>query len=383
MLNTLCTPAIVYLVYSITQVIAKIIRQEYTPALIEIVVSVIFALLLNFLCSKNMEVVAWLIIFIPFAFMSIVIGMLLFLFNRDPETGRIFMNPNEDPSLSPEPVDVDTREVVNKLVDDAKSLFSMERTLLTQTTDNPLEKTSKTKNVAEQASPVQDTEEVTESSVDTSKYSVTLSAIPNEYQQYMINSVSKVYNYKEKTYYVFTQEKTIVVAESEGFPLTFVIGNKITNIKPTTSFDKIMKKFTDGSVASLSEDKNTIYLHRPKYNESVHLPVSKKFEIAGGVLDSAGNINEDNADASLEKIPFYFAPVTVTYVLEDNDGVYSLFYYTGSMDDVTTKIKDNTTMINVNGDPKYAFKLNLNITDSSISTENNEGFISSIKRLFM
>lgn len=383
MLNTLCTPAIVYLVYSITQVIAKIIRQEYTPALIEIVVSVIFALLLNFLCSKNMEVVAWLIIFIPFAFMSIVIGMLLFLFNRDPETGRIFMNPNEDPSLSPEPVDVDTREVVNKLVDDAKTLFSMERTLLTQTTDNPLEKTSKTKNVAEQASPVQDTEEVTESSVDTSKYSVTLTAIPDEYQQYMINPVSKVYNYKGKTHYVFTQEKTVVVAESEGFPLTFVIGDKMSNIKPTTSFDKKMKKFTDGSVASLSEDKNTIYLHRPKYNESVHLPVSKKVEIAGGVLDSAGNINEDNADASLEKIPFYFAPVTVTYVLEDNDGVYSLSYYTGSMDDVTTKIKDNTTMINVNGDPKYAFKLNLNITDSSVSTENNEGFISSLKRLFM
>jgi predicted aspartyl protease len=383
MLNTLCTPAIVYLVYSITQVIAKIIRQEYTPALIEIIVSVIFALLLNFLCSKNMEVVAWLIIFIPFAFMSIVIGMLLFLFNRDPETGRIFMNPNEDPSLSPEPVDVDTREVVNKLVDDAKTLFSMERTLLTQTTDNPLEKTSKTKNVAEQASPVQDTEEVTESSVDTSKYSVTLTAIPVEYQQYMINPVSKVYNYKGKTHYVFTQENTVVVAESEGFPLTFVIGDKMTNIKPTTSFDKIMKKFTDGSVASLSEDKNTIYLHRPKYNESVHLPVSKKIEVTGGVLDSAGNINEDNADASLEKIPFYFAPVTVTYVLEDNDGVYSLFYYTGSMDDVTTKIKDNTTMINVNGDPKYAFKLNLNITDSSVSTENNEGFISSLKRLFM
>lgn len=383
MLNTLCTPAIVYLVYSITQVIAKIIRQEYTPALIEIIVSVIFALLLNFLCSKNMEVVAWLIIFIPFAFMSIVIGMLLFLFNRDPETGRIFMNPNEDPSLSPEPVDVDTREVVNKLVDDAKSLFSMERTLLTQTTDNPLEKTSKTKNVAEQASPVQDTEEVTESSVDTSKYSVTLTAIPDEYQQYMINPVSKVYNYKGKTHYVFTQEKTVVVAESEGFPLTFVIGDKMSNIKPTTKMDKIMKKFTDGSVASLSEDKNTIYLHRPKYNESVHLPVSKKIEVMGGVLDSAGNINENNADVSLEKIPFYFAPVTVTYVLEDNDGVYSLFYYTGSMDDVTTKIKDNTTMINVNGDPKYAFKLNLNITDSSVSTENNEGFISSLKRLFM
>lgn len=383
MLNTLCTPAIVYLVYSITQVIAKIIRQEYTPALIEIVVSVIFALLLNFLCSKNMEVVAWLIIFIPFAFMSIVIGMLLFLFNRDPETGRIFMNPNEDPSLSPEPVDVDTREVVNKLVDDAKSLFSMERTLLTQTTDNPLEKTSKTKNVAEQASPVQDTEEVTESSVDTSKYSVTLTAIPDEYQQYMINPVSKVYNYKGKTHYVFTQEKTVVVAESEGFPLTFVIGDKMSNIKPATKLDKIMKKFTDGSVASLSEDKNTIYLHRPKYNESVHLPVSKKIEVTGGVLDSAGNINEDNADASLENIPLYFAPVTVTYVLEDNDGVYSLFYYTGSMDDVTTKIKDNTTMINVNGDPKYAFKLNLNITDSSVSTENNEGFISSLKRLFM
>jgi predicted aspartyl protease len=373
----------VYLVYSITQVIAKIIRQEYTPALIEIIVSVIFALLLNFLCSKNMEVVAWLIIFIPFAFMSIMIGMLLFLFNRDPETGRIFMNPNEDPSLSPDPVDVDTREVVNKLVDDAKSLFSMERTLLTQTTDNPLEKTSKTKNVAEQASPVQDTEEVTESSVDTSKYSVTLTAIPDEYQQYMINPVSKVYNYKGKTHYVFTQENTVVVAESEGFPLTFVIGDKMTNIKPTTKLDKIMKKFTDGSVASLSEDKNTIYLHRPKYNESVHLPVSKKIEVMGGVLDSAGNINENNADVSLEKIPFYFAPVTVTYVLEDNDGVYSLFYYTGSMDDVTTKIKDNTTMINVNGDPKYAFKLNLNITDSSVSTENNEGFISSLKRLFM
>lgn len=104
---SLCPPAAVYAVYALTQVAAKIFRTEYTEALIELTASSLFVVLLNYLCSIGRSTIAWLIIFVPFVFMSVLIGLLIFLFGHDAAAGRIFTDPDERAKA---PEDVDPRE---------------------------------------------------------------------------------------------------------------------------------------------------------------------------------------------------------------------------------------------------------------------------------
>ena len=45
--------------------------------------------MLEFLCRQGLTWVSWIIIFIPFLFLSVIVGILLFVFGYDPETGSV------------------------------------------------------------------------------------------------------------------------------------------------------------------------------------------------------------------------------------------------------------------------------------------------------
>lgn len=120
MLDKLCTPSIVYLVYSIAQVLHKIHNLQYSSALIEMIIAVLFALLLNYLCYNGMEVISWIIIFIPFLFMSVTITALLSLFGSDPNSGHILINGNQPVTQSN--AQLDHREIIRQLVQQANSI---------------------------------------------------------------------------------------------------------------------------------------------------------------------------------------------------------------------------------------------------------------------
>jgi hypothetical protein len=88
-LKTICPPALIYLVFSITQVAIDTMRGMYNLAFIKIWVALVFTILLNYLCLSGLGVVSWLIVFIPFILMTIIVSMLLFMFGLDPATGKI------------------------------------------------------------------------------------------------------------------------------------------------------------------------------------------------------------------------------------------------------------------------------------------------------
>tara|TARA_Y100001970_G_C13881788_1_gene674189 strand:- start:35 stop:502 length:468 start_codon:yes stop_codon:yes gene_type:complete len=87
-LKQICPPALIYLVFSITQVVIDTIKGMYTVAFIKIWVALIFAILLNFLCNRGLGIISWLIVFVPFILMSIIVTLLLVMFGLDPLTGR-------------------------------------------------------------------------------------------------------------------------------------------------------------------------------------------------------------------------------------------------------------------------------------------------------
>ena len=64
--NQLCPPALIYLIFSTTQVIIDSVKGLYNTALMKIWVAILFTILLNYLCSLGLGTISWLIVFIPF-----------------------------------------------------------------------------------------------------------------------------------------------------------------------------------------------------------------------------------------------------------------------------------------------------------------------------
>jgi len=89
MLQSLCTPALIYLLFSVTQITIDIFKRDYNVALVKFAVAFVFTILLNYLCSSGLGIVSWIIVFIPFILMSVIVSYILTFFGMDPKTKKI------------------------------------------------------------------------------------------------------------------------------------------------------------------------------------------------------------------------------------------------------------------------------------------------------
>ena len=87
-LQKICAPALIYLVFSLTQVVIDTVSGTYNIAFIKLWVTLIFTILLNFLCSKGLGIISWIIVFIPFILMTVIVTMILLMLGLNPATGR-------------------------------------------------------------------------------------------------------------------------------------------------------------------------------------------------------------------------------------------------------------------------------------------------------
>jgi hypothetical protein len=88
MLN-LCAPAIIYLIFSITQILIDTFKGLYNTAFVKVIIATMVTLLLNILCERGLSVVSWVIVFIPFILMTVVVSMVLYVFGLDAATGKL------------------------------------------------------------------------------------------------------------------------------------------------------------------------------------------------------------------------------------------------------------------------------------------------------
>lgn len=87
----LCPPALIYVAFSITQIIIDLFKGMINTAFFKMIIMIIITLLLNSLCQSGLSIVSWLIVSIPFIFMSVIVAILLVIFGLDPSTGAINM----------------------------------------------------------------------------------------------------------------------------------------------------------------------------------------------------------------------------------------------------------------------------------------------------
>jgi hypothetical protein len=86
---SLCAPALIYVAFSLTQIVIDTFKGLYNTAFFKVIVMVIITILLNALCQAGMGIISWIIVFIPFIFMSIIVAILLYVFGLDPSTGAL------------------------------------------------------------------------------------------------------------------------------------------------------------------------------------------------------------------------------------------------------------------------------------------------------
>ena len=85
----ICAPALIYVAFSLTQIVIDTFKGLYNTAFFKVIVMIIITILLNALCQGGMTIISWIIVFVPFMFMSLIVGILLYVFGLDAATGTL------------------------------------------------------------------------------------------------------------------------------------------------------------------------------------------------------------------------------------------------------------------------------------------------------
>ena len=88
----ICAPAFIYVIFSLTHIIIDTFKGLYNTAFFKFIVSILVTILLDALCKGGMGIIAWLIVFIPFIFMTFIVSILLYVFGLDIATGKLNVN---------------------------------------------------------------------------------------------------------------------------------------------------------------------------------------------------------------------------------------------------------------------------------------------------
>jgi hypothetical protein len=110
MIQILCMPALMYLVFMVMHISFDMYYGFYNLVLIKIAMCTIGTLLLNILCENNMSVISWLIVSVPFVLMTVIAVYILFMLRLNPATGKTLTSdrPHSPPSIYANPVAVNT-----------------------------------------------------------------------------------------------------------------------------------------------------------------------------------------------------------------------------------------------------------------------------------
>ena len=79
MIENLCPPALLYVAFSLTQIVIDIFKNMYNTAFFKFLVMIIFTVALNILCSRGLGIISWFIVFVPFIMMTVITTILLFV----------------------------------------------------------------------------------------------------------------------------------------------------------------------------------------------------------------------------------------------------------------------------------------------------------------
>ena len=84
LLTSICPPALLYLGFTLTQILIDTIKGLYTVAFFKFIVMIVFTILLNALCGQGLGIISWFIVMVPFVSMTFITTLLMFVFDVKP-----------------------------------------------------------------------------------------------------------------------------------------------------------------------------------------------------------------------------------------------------------------------------------------------------------
>lgn len=77
LINNLCPPALIYAVFTITQILIDLYNYDIDVVVSKLIALVVFTYLLNILCESGLTPISWIIVFVPFIFTTLITFIVL------------------------------------------------------------------------------------------------------------------------------------------------------------------------------------------------------------------------------------------------------------------------------------------------------------------
>ncbi len=84
-----CPPVMLFVIYMFIQILIDVLQGYYNTGVVKLIFMFAFGTVLTLLCEGGYTVVAWLTIFVPFAFMSLMVAIVLYSMKMKETTGVI------------------------------------------------------------------------------------------------------------------------------------------------------------------------------------------------------------------------------------------------------------------------------------------------------
>lgn len=84
MLEKICSPALLYLAFSMIQITIDLFQGDYDTALLKFIIMFIFTAVLNILCINGFTKFVWFIVIIPIILLTYISSVLFYVFGINP-----------------------------------------------------------------------------------------------------------------------------------------------------------------------------------------------------------------------------------------------------------------------------------------------------------
>ena len=88
MLNYLCPPAILYVVFFMISIVVELSEKNYKTAFTQTIICIIFTCLLQLFCMADMTLLAWVLVFIPIIMYTYMVLIIFLVFSMSPADNK-------------------------------------------------------------------------------------------------------------------------------------------------------------------------------------------------------------------------------------------------------------------------------------------------------
>jgi hypothetical protein len=90
-LNYLCPPALLYVVFFLIQIVIEISNESYKQALTQSIICIIFTCILQIFCNAELTLIAWILVFIPVIMYTYMVLLIFMVFRLNPDKAQQYL----------------------------------------------------------------------------------------------------------------------------------------------------------------------------------------------------------------------------------------------------------------------------------------------------